>query len=433
MISGEVERLVVENVGRSQPHGGPSADGRWPTAGGANLNELPAHADASRMSEGIQVDAGIEQAERLIALGRAEDALDVLGRLMVEHPDDPKVLGLLANALVGLERYREAEAPSAAALRLAPDTPWLLRVRAMVLLGLRRPADAWGAGRSQLDLAPTDPRALKFFAEVGLRAGKPVRDVRAAVDRAIQIAPDDAGARVLSGQCYESLGQMAPARHEYEAALRLQPDDHAAMLGMARTGAAIGDQVAMARRAGRTVPADSRPLRELQRHATTRIAVVVAIWTTVVPLALAWFGGPVIGAWVAIPALAIWAGSAIACAVTLRDDVARRWASGQRSWWLFDRVVVAGPTATVASVLSLVRHGLVLLYFAVMVLAVWAVGGTRWHDAQGGTWSTPAPESESAGEASTSGQRNPVILIVPGLGGLIAAVWVGASRRRALS
>ncbi len=163
-------------------------------------------------------------ADALLRQERYDEAMETSRSALAADPEYVPACSVLTAALAGLERYDEALAAVRRGLALAPEAPTLHMQQAGVLLGLKRDADALASIDRALLLDPenADAHAVRAATLVRLRR---FDDADAAVDDALRIDPENAEAHRVRGviALHRGGGKRAVAAHR--AALRLDPTD----------------------------------------------------------------------------------------------------------------------------------------------------------------------------------------------------------------
>lgn len=174
-----------------------------------------------------------ERADQLLVIGRAQAAIDLLGRHLATHPDDARALRLLAIAHTDLDRHAEALHWADRAVSVEPLVAGGWHSRATALLGLDRVDEAIAAARRAVELDP-DNWVEQYLLGRALVHG-PNRSTEAIrVARiTIGLAPTEADAHVLLGMAYSRLGDTAAESAAYRAALALDPQNTSARNNLA--------------------------------------------------------------------------------------------------------------------------------------------------------------------------------------------------------
>jgi len=170
------------------------------------------------------------RAEQLGQVGRLDDAERAAREALALEPGDPRLLGTLSSTLLLAKRYDEGLAAAEAACAAGPQLERAHRLRALHLSMLGRHAEAVQAGYASVTLEPEEPAAAHGYAKVLQRAGRTADAVQVA-RRVVELEPDSAGAHLLLAGCASDLKDRAHrdlARQEYEATLRIDPENAAA-------------------------------------------------------------------------------------------------------------------------------------------------------------------------------------------------------------
>lgn len=174
-----------------------------------------------------------ERADQLLAVGRAQAAIELLGTHLGSHPDDGRALRLLSIACTDADRYPDALRWADRAVSVEPLVAGGWHSRATALLGLDRVDEAIEAARRAVELDPDNwieqyllGRALVHGPH---RSAEAIRVARVTVG----LAPTEADAHVLLGMAYSRLGDTAAESAAYRAALALDPRNTSARNNLA--------------------------------------------------------------------------------------------------------------------------------------------------------------------------------------------------------
>jgi len=283
------------------------------------------------------------QAEGLMALGRHDDAAQVLRTALTSAPDSPELQGDLARAELGRNRFAAAERTARSALFKAPENARLLLILASTLNAQDRIDEAISCCERAVALAPHDPHAHAELARALVRRLPATRRTLEECNLAVSLAPSWSLPHVIAGRHYEVNRELATAARAYQSALALDPDNADALMGLARIGTSTAESVELSRRAGRARLDDTRPMQLLRSRARTRVAVMLLVYTA----PLAWLVAAVLGpatdpATAAFDALVLWVVLALLLTLRLTPIVSRRWAEGRSTRWLFDDAITSG-------------------------------------------------------------------------------------------
>jgi tetratricopeptide (TPR) repeat protein len=173
--------------------------------------------------------AGLESSERAIALV-------------------PRFFGAYVNhaALMGLERFAEAEGPLRWALDLAPDRAQTHRDLGWVLARLGRCEEAVACLEQAIALDPEDP-TTHFALGTTLYLRNDLPGSEAELRRAVALAPDYMVAWHELGTVLRSSGRFDDALMSFRCAVDLDPDWPEAYRGLAVTGQQATDEAQLRR------------------------------------------------------------------------------------------------------------------------------------------------------------------------------------------
>ncbi|HVT72624.1 MAG TPA: tetratricopeptide repeat protein [Lacunisphaera sp.] len=158
-----------------------------------------------------------------------------------EHaPDNPRALGNFGALLLEAGRNDEAAAVLSRALKLTPDTPELHSMLCMAEARLGRLAPAIAEGERAVQLAPELANARLNLAQALFLAGNAAIERRdfpaalAAFQRATDLAPADAAIRTNLANTLLVTGRIDDAVREYREVLRRHPGEHPAEANLRR-------------------------------------------------------------------------------------------------------------------------------------------------------------------------------------------------------
>ena len=149
-------------------------------------------------------------------------ALEVLGRAIAAAPDVPHPHYLYGFALREAGRAREAEGPLGEALKRSPDEPVYLRALAELCSELGRHGEAVGLARRATEVAPERSSNFVTLGFVASAAGDK-RLAREAYERAVALDPADSAAWNNLGCLDLEAGKPLLAKARFREALRLDP------------------------------------------------------------------------------------------------------------------------------------------------------------------------------------------------------------------
>jgi len=149
-------------------------------------------------------------------------ALDTLGRAIAAAPDVPHPHYLYGFALREAGRAREAEAPLGEALKRSPDEPVYLRALGELCSELGRHGEALTFARRATEVAPERSANFVTLGFVASAAGDKSL-AREAYERAVALDPSDAAAWNNLGCLDLEAGKPLLAKSRFREALRLDP------------------------------------------------------------------------------------------------------------------------------------------------------------------------------------------------------------------
>ena len=191
----------------------PETSGRGTAPDGLSADEAP-RGDVPPAAPAVR------RAERLLAEGRAEEALSVLQARLSEAPEDARAWFERGYAEEDLGRPEEALAAYQRAVQHAPGFAQAWTNLGRLLMEQGRLAEAVEALGRAVDL---DPSLAEAWANLGLareQAGD-LQGAREALRRAARLQPRDASVRVELGVVALKLGEREEARDALRAALPL--------------------------------------------------------------------------------------------------------------------------------------------------------------------------------------------------------------------
>jgi Flp pilus assembly protein TadD len=172
------------------------------------------------------------EAQALIALGRNEQALEVLARASALDPEavDPHLLR--AQALLALERGDEAYEAAGAAAGRAPESSHAQRLLALADLAREDPKQA---REHALRAVALDPDEVLCYVVLGtaLQATRDEAGALAAARRATELAPSSSSGYQLEGQLLLAHGDVAGAEAALRRGLALAPENDAMLNNLA--------------------------------------------------------------------------------------------------------------------------------------------------------------------------------------------------------
>lgn len=220
------------------------------------LEALAAQATDARLTP-----AHVSVAGALLAEGKIDEALALAARLVHELQESPEAFNL--NGIVQEAAGKRAAAVEnfERALALAPDNLPARINLARVALVEGDPAGARQRYEEVLQRQPRNSQALVALAKLDGAAGKPLKDVVARLQQAVDANPGATEAQLILANYH--LGRRAPdaALRHAEAAVKSAPDRALPLMTLARCQLANGESeaaVATLERASKLAPASRR-------------------------------------------------------------------------------------------------------------------------------------------------------------------------------
>jgi tetratricopeptide (TPR) repeat protein len=182
--------------------------------------------EALRLVESLRCEVPflVRSVQLYRAIGRPDDAIRLLERLLEENPEDPELLCAMAEAL-----HETGYSDSARRfVTLAAELPGLesATVRTLAWLAVDHGESllAESLFSRALDVEPGDPELWRALSQIRLGVGKPLPAKRAAL-RAIELDSELCSAYLSLGWAHEKLDEIAEAESAFQSALRLCPHD----------------------------------------------------------------------------------------------------------------------------------------------------------------------------------------------------------------
>ncbi|MEV0246108.1 hypothetical protein AB0H76_05905 [Nocardia sp. NPDC050712] len=170
--------------------------------------------------------AALDRARVARGLQRFEEARRLLGEALVHAPDDPRLLEAMADIAFRLDEDDEALRFARAALAVDPDRFDAHLTAALVSSAMGESETAERHARRAAQLLPHNDSVYLVLAHVLING--PVVDsrraeARAAVERAVELAPDDADTHAQAAEIYVRLHDSQAAGRHIEAGLAADP------------------------------------------------------------------------------------------------------------------------------------------------------------------------------------------------------------------
>jgi tetratricopeptide (TPR) repeat protein len=218
-------------------------------------------------------DQLVRMAESELREDKWREASELLRRALTVDEDHARAHAMLALALLIPKRYAGAESEARRALALQSGSPYCHYVLAAVLFARGRRIDqAWESCHVALGGGvdhETNVRAHVLGAQIRAARGEH-EPARALLERALQIAPNHADARVAFARLELAAGRPAEAARHADEALRIRSTDIAANVIAGKIDLAAGDVAAAERHARFALLQDSADAEALRLWAAIR-------------------------------------------------------------------------------------------------------------------------------------------------------------------
>ncbi len=217
------EQLIASNPGWAAGHR--HASGSY-AATGDTERAIAYAAKASDLATG-DFDFALHAGGLLLAAERAEDAAFYLERAVAIQPDNPRALRALSAAGCTLDRPDEALTQASRAATLAPEDSDIVVHAAELLLRSGRTDEAVALLAEATVHDPYNPIPWRVLSAAELQ-GERHDAALAAVERALDLAPDTAEYHLHRGHLLYRLGAFAAAAEAVNRAVALEPTSQVA-------------------------------------------------------------------------------------------------------------------------------------------------------------------------------------------------------------
>ncbi len=221
----------------------------------------------------------IARAEALRDLGRHHEAITLLRHVLADDPDQVRAWCVLALSQVDADENAEALRSARRACTLAPADEWAQRIRSLAASKLGKHEEAVRAARRAIAARPDiwyGHAQLASALAGGINGDDPRKDqpnwkeADAAVERALELGPDQAEPHFVAGKVAQSQGRLWTAEQFFRRALTINPGHSRARNELARLpllGSGGGDITSLARAVeGFAGAAHADPRYELARR-----------------------------------------------------------------------------------------------------------------------------------------------------------------------
>jgi tetratricopeptide (TPR) repeat protein len=176
------------------------------------------------------VTAASDRADHLLALGRAQEALDLL-LADGETARDSRALVAVSRCQHELGHYQQALDVAGAALAIDPDAVGGHLMRAISLLSLRWPVDALPPASRAVALAPEHAGGHRVMSWILAELGR-FNEATAHAERARSLEPDDPAGWVALARVQLAQRRWHDAAMSARAALAIDPEDEDAKVAL---------------------------------------------------------------------------------------------------------------------------------------------------------------------------------------------------------
>ena len=182
----------------------------------------------------VQRFRAMERAAALCDLGRSNEAISRLRMLLVDDPHDLDALALLAEAQFDGGDPDGALITAESAISIAPEAAWPHHAASVACRrrGLRPEAIAHAKEAVRLD--PDNPWSFMTLARALLSGKADVAGANQAASKALELAPDEPEAHLVSGIVSVAGGEVVAAATAFRKVLQLDPTNTAARDELAR-------------------------------------------------------------------------------------------------------------------------------------------------------------------------------------------------------
>jgi len=176
-----------------------------------------------QMSELNPQWATLQDAMKLQADGKNDEARQLIKSVLREDPDNINALNLMGSVCVSMDAFNDAEAFLRRAVGLAPDFAVAWAALSISLKEQGKFEDAVDALREALALEPANVDWHSNLGNLLLAWGKEEQAL-AAFEKALSLNPNQASALLSKGHVLKTLGNQDDAIRAYRAAAKARPD-----------------------------------------------------------------------------------------------------------------------------------------------------------------------------------------------------------------
>ena len=165
----------------------------------------------------------MQDAMKLQADGKHDEARQLVKNILREDPDNINALNLMGSICMAQDLYNDAEAFLRKAVGLAPDFAVAWSVLSMSLKEQGNSEEAVEALEKALSLEPRNADWHSILGNLLMAWGKEERAL-VSIERALAINPDHAGALLSKGHVLKTVGDQDDAIRAYRASAKARPD-----------------------------------------------------------------------------------------------------------------------------------------------------------------------------------------------------------------
>ncbi|HTJ70860.1 MAG TPA: tetratricopeptide repeat protein [Actinospica sp.] len=183
------------------------------------------------MTDATRARVEIDRAQQLYDLGRAAEALDVVGQILAGRPDNAEGLRLAALCLSAVGRQDEAVRTARAAVAAEPDSEHGRRVLSHMHYKRGEFRLAANIALEATKLAPNEWRGHMLLARCICHFDP--QHATAPAERSRELGPDSPDTHFACALAYQALGRKDDARAAYLKVLELNPQHAMALNNLA--------------------------------------------------------------------------------------------------------------------------------------------------------------------------------------------------------
>jgi tetratricopeptide (TPR) repeat protein len=180
------------------------------------------------------LDAQLAHAHALCELRRFPEAVNLLREVIAAEPQGSHTWSLLAMAELGAKDLRAGLHAAETAISLAPEEEWPHRLASTALRLMDRSEESVQHAREAVRLDPDGWQTHTTLARALAQRKSNLAQARAAADRAIGLAPEQAEAYITAGAVAVTSKRRTEAETSFRRALAIDPNNSVAHTELAR-------------------------------------------------------------------------------------------------------------------------------------------------------------------------------------------------------